>query len=91
MSSLCPTCDLFKTLTAIIQQANALFVIYTETVLGTSCAHIASDLYRQTHVEDLMKKNGNHTSGSFYKVNRKNDHWDPTLYQNIEAYIHSEG
>ena len=74
-----------------MQQANALFVIYTETVLGTSCAPVASDLNRQTHVGQLMKKAGNHTAGSFYKVNRKNDHWDPKLYQNIEAYIHFEG
>lgn len=62
-------------------------MIYTETVLGTSCAPVASDLYRKNHVADLMEKTGNRTS--FYKRTR-NNHSNPLYYQDIEAFVHFE-
>ena len=70
-------------------QANALFVVYVETVLGTSCVSTARDFQKRKRVDNLQKLTGNYAPN--YHTNPfLNDPWNPLLYQDVEASIKFE-
>jgi hypothetical protein len=72
-----------------IEQANALFVVYVETVLDTSCYAPASDAYGQKIVDDLKSKTGT-TIPDYHKQPFINNPWNPLFYQNVQASIEFE-
>jgi uncharacterized protein len=65
--------------------ANALFVIYLETVTGTSCAAPARKLYLANNADGLQE-HSKLNPPAYYK-NIRNDPWNPLYYQNVEASI----
>ena len=70
-------------------QANALFVVYVETVLGTSCAVPARDIHITTRVNNLKDLTGN-MHPEYYVDPFSNNPWNPLFYQNVEASIKIE-
>jgi Metal-independent alpha-mannosidase (GH125) len=66
--------------------ANALFVVYLESMTGTSCSVSAAELHRISFVSSLKAKQ-TEKSLSFYQQS-SNDPWNPLYYQNVEASIH---
>jgi len=72
-----------------IEQANALFVVYVETVLDTSCYAPANDVYGQKVVGALKSKTGK-TIPDYYSQPFRNEPWNPLFYQNVQASIEFE-
>ena len=71
------------------QQANALFVVYVETVMATSCAAKASDLHRAKSVAKVTQASGgaNPAPLRFYSNPFRNDPKNPLHYQDVPASI----
>jgi meiotically up-regulated gene 157 (Mug157) protein len=66
--------------------ANALFVVYVETVTGASCSVPASKVHGATTILAYKAKYAMENP-SFYQESY-NDPWDPRFYQNVVASIH---
>jgi len=66
--------------------ANALFVVYLESMTGTSCSASAAEFHRTRFVSSLKAKYAE-KSMSFYQQS-SNDPWKPLYYQNVMASIH---